>query len=128
MATTTSLSTSPLELSRQIEWCSLFLEHLDELATLAWYLAADAKLAESIILRTLKSLDSIPFDTSQPVLTFKQARDMLITQGIAALNPGHDGPRGSERLPLREPLDLQRLAFRMGQRLLFSMGGERHEA
>ena len=128
MAITTSLSTAPLEVSRQIEWCSLFLEHLDEFATLAWYLVADAKLAESIILRTLKSLDSIPFDTSQPVLTFKQARDMLITQGIAALNPGYGGPRCSEQLPLCEPLDLERLASRMGQRLLFSLGAERHEA
>ncbi len=128
MAATTSLSTPPANLSRQIEWSSLFLEHLDEFATLAWYLVADAKLAEAIILHTLKSLDSIPFDASQPVLTFNQARDMLITQGIAALNPAQNGPGFFEQFPLCELRDLQRLAFRVAQRLLFAVGAECYDA
>ena len=72
----------------------------------------------------LKSLESIPFDASQPLFTYNLARDMLITQGIAALNPGHDGPRFAEQLPVCELIDLPRLASRVSQRLLFSMGTE----
>jgi len=59
MTTMASLSTAPLELPRQVEWCSLFLEHLNEFATLAWYLVADGRLAESIVLHTLKSLSHL---------------------------------------------------------------------
>jgi hypothetical protein len=117
MTTMTSLSTStaPVEQSRQIEWCFLFLEHLNEFATLVWYLVADSKLVECVILRTLARLDSIPFDASLPLLTYNQAVDMLITQAIAALNLGHDqrydGPMFVERASLCELPDLPRLAF-----------------
>jgi hypothetical protein len=127
MATMTSLS-PPLELSRQFEWCSLFLAHLNDFATLAWYLVADGKLVECIVMNTLKSLESIPFDASQPRLTYNQARDMLITQGIAALNLEHRGPRSADQSPGGELLDLPRLAFRVGQRLLFSADTECYDA
>ena len=112
MAITTS---APLERSRQSEWCFLFLEHLNEFATLVWYLVAESKLVECVILRTLARLDSVPFDTSFPLLTYNQAYDMLITQAIAALNLGHDqrydGPMFVERASLCELPDLPRLAF-----------------
>jgi hypothetical protein len=85
MATMTSLSISPFEVPRQIEWYCLLLEHLNEFATLAWYFVADSQLVECVIQRTLKSLNDIPFDTSRPLLTYHNARNMVITQAIAAL-------------------------------------------
>jgi hypothetical protein len=119
MATMTSLP-APLELSPQFEWCSLFLTHLNDFAALAWYLVSDGKLVECIVMNTLKNLESIPFDASQPLLTYNQARGMLITEGIAALNLEHPGARFDDKLPAGDLLDLPRLAFRVGQRLLFS--------
>lgn len=86
MATMTSISMVLFEAPRQIAWCCLLLEHLNEFATLAWYFVADSQLVECVILRTLKSLDYIPFDTSQPLLTYHKARNMVITQAIAALS------------------------------------------
>jgi hypothetical protein len=71
-------------------------------------------------MNTLKSLESIPFDASQPLLTYNQARGMLITEGIAALNLEHTGASFDNKLPAGELLDLPRLASRVGQRLLFS--------
>jgi hypothetical protein len=127
MATMTSLP-APLELSRQFEWCSLFLVHLDDFAALAWYLVADGKLVECIVMNSLKSLESIPFDASQPLLTYGQARDMLISEGIAALNLEHTAAKFDDRSPAGDLLDLPRLASRVGQRLLFSADTECYDA
>jgi hypothetical protein len=55
-----ALSTAPLEQSRQIEWCFLFREQLNERATLTWYLVTDSRFGECVIFRTLIPLDSIP--------------------------------------------------------------------
>jgi hypothetical protein len=119
MATMTSLS-APLEQSPQFEWCSLFLAHLNDFAALAWYLVADGNLVECIVMNSLKSLENIPFDASQPRLTYNQARDMLINEGIAALKLEHTGARFADQSPDGHLLDLPRLASRVGQRLLFS--------
>ena len=86
MATMTSLSMALFQGPRQIAWCCLLLEHLNEFATLAWYFVADSQLVECVIRRTLKSLNDIPFDTSQPLLAYRNARDMITTQAIAALS------------------------------------------
>ena len=86
MATMTSLSMALFEAPRQIAWCCLLLEHLNEFATLAWYFVADSQLVECVIRRTLKSLGDLPFDTSQPLLTYDNARNMVIAQAIAALS------------------------------------------
>ena len=118
MATTTYLS-EPLELSRQIEWCSLFLAHLSDFATLAWQLVADGMRVECIVMNTLQSLDSVPFDASKPLLTYHQAREMLITEGIA-LNLEYTGTRFDDRSRAGHLVDLPRLASRVGHRLLFS--------
>jgi hypothetical protein len=115
MASLTSLSTVPPAQSQKIEWCFLFLEHLEEFETLALHLVADSKGGECVILPTLTRLDSNLSANSVPLLTYNQARDTLITQAIAALRPGHDrhheGPMLVERLSLCELLDLARLAF-----------------
>jgi hypothetical protein len=49
----TALSTAPLEQSRQIEWCFLFREQLNERAALTWYLVTDSRFGECVIFRTL---------------------------------------------------------------------------
>jgi hypothetical protein len=90
MATTTSLSAAPFDTSRQIEWCFLFLEHLNEFATLAWHLVADSKPIEYLIWRALARLEDIPFDTTLPLLTYNQARDMLIAEAITYLHLQND--------------------------------------
>jgi hypothetical protein len=49
-------------------WGIVLLEHLDDFATLAWYLVADGKLVEDTFSRTLAKLDTIPFEVSIPAL------------------------------------------------------------
>ena len=94
-------------------WCLLFLEHLDEFATLAWYLVADHQLVEVTIQRTLAQLEMTPFDASTPLLPYTQAKEALITQAIAGLGLGRKRSEEAECLPssLRELPDLPRLAF-----------------
>ena len=67
-------------------WGIVLLEHLDEFATLAWYLVADGKLVEDTFARTLGKLDAISFDASIPELAYKQARDLIIAQAIAVVS------------------------------------------
>lgn len=64
-------------------WGMLLLEHLDEFATLVWYLVADGKLVEAAFSRALAKLDTISFDASTPALIYSQARGVLIAQAIA---------------------------------------------
>ena len=95
-------------------WGIVLLEHLDEFATLAWYLVADGKLVEDTFSRTLAKLDTLPFEASIPALTYSQARDVLIAQAIAVVSDmrvKESGdwsvePNSTGRLP-----DLARLAF-----------------
>ena len=95
-------------------WGIVLLEHLDEFATLAWYLVADGALVEDAFSRTLAKLDTIPFEASIPELTYSQARDVLIAQAIAVVSDmrvKESGdwfiePNSNGRLP-----DLARLAF-----------------
>jgi hypothetical protein len=110
-----TLVAAPMKLSRSnVGWYLLFLEHLDEFATLAWYLVADNQMVEDTILRTMGQLDRIPYEESMPLLSYNQAREVLITQAIAGLGigkrqAGEDAvfqPGGLGELP-----DLPRLAF-----------------
>lgn len=95
-------------------WRFLLLEHLDEFATLAWYLVGDGKLVEDTFSRTMAKLDMISFESSIPALAYNQARDVLITQAIAVLS---DVRREEDEIPLLQPTslgrlpDLPRLAF-----------------
>ena len=96
-------------------WCLLFLEHLDEFATLAWYLVADNPLVEVTIQRTVAQLEMTPFDASTPLLVYAQAREELITQAIAGLGLGRKRSDEEEQVYLPSSLgklpDLPRLAF-----------------
>jgi DNA-directed RNA polymerase specialized sigma24 family protein len=115
--TTMATSFAPLSFTpspRSASWCFLLLEHLDELATLAWYLVADGKLVEDTFSRMMAKLDTMPFESSIPSLAFTQARDVLITQAIAVLT---DVRREEDENVFFQPAslgklpDLPRLAF-----------------
>jgi len=105
-----SLTPSP----RSASWCFLLLEHLDEFATLVWYLVADGKLVEDTFARTMTKLDVTAFESSIPALAYSQARDVLITQAIAVLS---DARREEDENQFFQPSsigslpDLPRLAF-----------------
>lgn len=116
----TRLVTKPFQITpeqgprKNAAWYLLFLEHLDEFATLAWYLVADHQLVEDAIQRTLAQLDMTPFDASAPLLAYSQAKETLITQAIAGLGLGNKGAEEEAvYLPstLGELPDLPRLAF-----------------
>jgi DNA-directed RNA polymerase specialized sigma24 family protein len=111
---TNSLASSTKASKTNAAWYLLFLEHLDEFATLAWYLVADHRLVEEAILRTMAQLDAIPFDTSTPSLSYTQARETLITQAIAGLALGRkqsEADADFQEASLGELPDLPRLAF-----------------
>jgi DNA-directed RNA polymerase specialized sigma24 family protein len=99
---------------RSASWCFLLLEHLDEFVKLAWYLVADGKLVENTFARTMAKLDLITFESSIPGRAYSQARDVLITQAIAALS---EAPREEDESRLFQPsstsslTDHPRLAF-----------------
>ena len=105
-----SLPPSP----KSASWCFLLLEHLDEFATLAWYLVADGKLVEDTFTRTMAKLDITPCESSIPALAYSQARDVLITEAIAVLS---DVRREEDENQFFQPSsidslpDLPRLAF-----------------
>jgi DNA-directed RNA polymerase specialized sigma24 family protein len=113
MATSfTTVSFTPS--SKSASWCFLLLEHLDEFATLAWYLVADGKLVEDTFTRTMAKLDLIAFESSIPALTYSQARDVLITQAIAVLSDARreeDESQFFQSNSIGSLPDLPRLAF-----------------
>jgi hypothetical protein len=104
-----SVSFTPSPTSASASWCFLLLEHLDEFATLVWYLVADGKLVEDTFARTMAKLEMAAFESSSPALAYSQARDVLITQAIAVLSSAsreEDKTSAIGSLP-----DLPRLAF-----------------
>jgi DNA-directed RNA polymerase specialized sigma24 family protein len=113
MATSfTSVSFTPSPTSAS--WCFLLLEHLDEFATLVWYLVADGKLVEDTFARTLAKLDMTACESSIPALAYSEARDVLITQAIAVLSEARreeDGNQLFQPSSICSLPDLPRLAF-----------------
>jgi DNA-directed RNA polymerase specialized sigma24 family protein len=99
---------------KSASWCFLLLEHLDEFATLVWYLVADGKLVEDTFARTMAKLDMTGSESSIPALTYSQTRDVLITEAIAVLS---DARREEDENQFFQPSsigslpDLPRLAF-----------------
>jgi hypothetical protein len=95
-------------------WCFLLLEHLDEFATLAWYLVADGELVEDTFARTMTKLDMTAFESSIPALAYSQARDVLITQAMAVLSDVRRAEGESRSFPpnsIGSLPDPSRLAF-----------------
>ena len=113
MATSfTSVSFTPSP--KSVSWCFLLLDHLDEFATLVWYLVADGKLVEDTFARTMAKLDMTAFDSSTPALAYSQARDVLITQAIAVLSDvrrEEDENRFFQPSSIASVPNLPRLAF-----------------
>jgi len=113
MATSfTSVSFTPSPESAS--WCFLVLEHLDEFATLVWYLVADGKLVEETFARAMAKLDMTAFESSIPALAYSQARDVLITQAIAVLSDARreeDENQFFQQSSIGSLPDLPRLAF-----------------
>jgi hypothetical protein len=98
----------------RMRWDLLFLEHLEEFSRLAWYLVADDRLVESVVLRTMMALDSVPFDDASLVLTYNQARETIIQQSVALLRLEEDSGEViflSPQPNLGELAKLPRLAF-----------------
>ena len=93
-------------------WGFLLFEHMEEFATLAWYLVADDKLVEETFSRTIMKLDTMPFNASGPVQPYSQARDVLISQALEVLAAvkEHEDNRLSQPSSGELP-DLSRLAF-----------------
>lgn len=112
---TTSFTDAPFTSSpRSASWCFLLLEHLDEFAKLAWYLVADGKLVEDTFARTMAKLDLTAFESSIPARAYSQARDVLITQAIAALSDARREENDSRNFQLSSTGSLPdhpRLAF-----------------
>jgi DNA-directed RNA polymerase specialized sigma24 family protein len=95
-------------------WCLLLLEHLEEFATLAWYLVADGNLVEDTFLRTMAKLDAIPFDDSVPHVAYNQVRSTIISQAVVALaeiRKREESNNISQILSSSDLPDLSRLAF-----------------
>lgn len=107
-------SVSSTQSPKSASWCFLLLEHLDEFATLAWYLLADGKLVEDTFIRTMTELDRTAFDASIPAIAYSQARNVLITQAITVLSDvrkGNDENQLFQRDSFGSLPDLPRLAF-----------------
>jgi hypothetical protein len=112
--TTSFPSVSSTPSVKSASWCFLLLEHLDEFATLAWYLVADGKLVEDTFTRTMTELDSTALDASIPAVAYSQARDVLITQAITVLSharKGNDENQLFQRESFGSLPDIPRLAF-----------------
>jgi hypothetical protein len=87
-------------------WCSLLLDHLTEVATLAWYLVADGNLVEEAFLRSISQLEQIPFEDSLSAAARDRARDIIISQAIAVLDEVHQ-QEDADRIALSmSPADL----------------------
>ena len=112
---TTSFASVPFIPSpRSASWCFVLLEHLDEFATLAWYLVADGKLVEDTFARTMAKLDMTASQSSTPAFTYSQARDVLIDQAIAVLSDARreeDGNPFFQSNSIDSLPDYPRLAF-----------------
>ena len=112
--TTSFTSVSSTQLLKSASSCFLLLEHLDEFATLAWYLLADGKLVEDAFTGTMTELERTAFDASSPAIAYSQARDVLITQAITVLSharKGNDENHYFQRDSFGSLPDLPRLAF-----------------
>jgi hypothetical protein len=87
MAISQVLPDTPLELEQpKSEWHHFLLDHIDTFAKLAWYLVADEALVECVMMRAAARLEGAPFDVSDALLTYKQARRALIGEAVTMLS------------------------------------------
>jgi hypothetical protein len=111
-----SLDTGAKPERPECEWCSLLIGHLNELATLTWYVVADSALVECVMIRALARLKRMPFDASNRTLTYTQAHDTLVREAVAVLKQQQLGAVEQDGLSQGPPAlcelpNLPRLAF-----------------
>lgn len=86
MPTGVLADTPPESLGPKSAWFDFLILHLDHFATLVCYLVADPTLVECVMTRAAARLESKPFDASNALETYNQARRTLIEEGMAELN------------------------------------------
>ena len=116
METSKSLSNTTPESERpQNGWCYFLIGHFDHLVNLVWYLVADPTLVEHVMVRALVQLETTPFDASDALLAFEQARRVLIGEAISVLNAQRESAGAHRPEKVYDPPDFRRLAFVLTQ-------------
>src|ERR1700683_1519880 len=88
MATTNSGWTqAAVETSSANLWHYYLLEHLEEFASMAWYLLANSGLVEELFLRAIVLLDAIPFNGLEPSASQQVRRKEMAENWNAQLFP-----------------------------------------
>jgi hypothetical protein len=93
MATSSILSNTPLEPEHSKgAWHTFLLDHRDAFANLVRYLVVDEALVKYAISRALVRIERMPFESSDPLLIYKQARRAVIREAVAVLKEPLDCP------------------------------------
>jgi hypothetical protein len=82
--TNTGWTQAAVETSSANFWHNYLVEHLEELASMAWYLLADGGLVEKLFLRAIVSLDAIPFNCLEPSAS-EQVRTIIASEAVAMI-------------------------------------------
>ena len=82
--TNTGWTQAAVETSSANFWHDYLLEHLEEFASMAWYLLADGDQVEELFLRAIISLDAIPFNGLEPSAS-EQVRTIIASEAVAMI-------------------------------------------
>jgi hypothetical protein len=82
--TNTGWTQAAVETSSANFWHDYLLEHLEEFASMAWYLLADGDLVEELFLRTIVLLDAIPFNGLEPFAS-QQVHTIIASEAVAMI-------------------------------------------
>ena len=115
MATTNSGWTqAAVETSSANLWRYYLLEHLEEFASMAWYLLANSGLVEELFLRAIVLLDAIPFNGLEPSAS-QQVRSIIVSEAVAMIAEARRKEMAenwnAQLFPLSGLPDLPRLVF-----------------
>jgi hypothetical protein len=111
MPTGVLADTPPESLGPKSAWLHFLILHLDHLATLVRYLVADPTLVECVMTRAVARLESTPFDASDGLATYKQARRTLIEEAMAVISRCEDLSRRPGRRSSATRARLSRLSI-----------------
>lgn len=114
MTTTNTGWTQAVEISSANSWHYYLLEHLEEFASMAWYLLADGVQVEQLFLRAIVVLDAIPFDGIEPSAS-EQVRTVIAGEAVAMIAEARRREMAenwdAQLFPLTDLPDLPRLVF-----------------
>jgi DNA-directed RNA polymerase specialized sigma24 family protein len=112
--TNTGWTQAAVETSSANFWHCYLLEHLEEFASMAWYLLADGDLVEELFLRAIVLLDAIRFKGQGPFAS-QQVRTIIASEAVAMIVEARRRQRAenwnAELFPLRGLPDLPHLLF-----------------